>query len=71
MYAIGFLAMLAAVKTGEIIVHLCLQERNVIVYESIHLTIYDLMYVAFLYPTHRNGNASKGTKPLFTPWSLP
>ena len=76
MYAIGFLAMLAAVKTGKFI--LCISPCLQIMFEIVHhilLVTTSLIYVIMLSLQYlkniRNGNAGKGSKPLLTPWSLP
>ena len=77
MYAIGFLAMLAAVKTGKFIL-VCLSPCPSIMFEIVHhilLVTTSLIYVIMLslqyLKNKRNGNAGKGSKPLLTPWGLP
>ena len=75
MYAIGFLAMLAAVKTGKSILVACLSILCLKLSHHILLVTTSLIYVIMLSLQYlkniRNGNAGKGSKPLLTPWSLP
>ncbi len=63
IYAIGFLALLAAVKTGELF--------TCVLYAGVLCPLFknSSAHHASSYPiSHfRNGNASHGTKPLFPP----
>lgn len=61
MYAIGFLALLASVKTGELMNEICLYILHFVAEWNPSYTHCLCIYITVLKNHYRNGDASKGS----------